>query len=203
MNFNPLDWYWIDETGRIYSSASESVGNEDSQVFQAWLTSGNYPTPWPRDEWGNQTDAALLDVVKNYGLVVGSSALDAAQQRRVATLTVICGAKITGGFASSALGAAHIYPSEIKDQINLMGSVTDSIMPELPADWQTPFWCRDAGGVWNWKMHDAAQIQQAGRDGKAHVVACQTTLATLNAQITAAKTVTAVNAIGWLMEIST
>ncbi len=197
MSYTPENWYWIDDAGRLYSSLVEALVEEDSAAFQSWLESGNHPTPWPRDEAGDQTDAALLEVIGPYGLVVAATAIDAARQKRIAALTRECAARIVGGFASSALGAPHTYPSDIKDQINLMGSVTDSIMPGPPANWETPFWCRDVGGAWNWKMHNAAQIQQAGRDGKSHVVTCQTTLATLNAQIAAAKTLAAVNAIDW------
>lgn len=129
--------------------------------------------------------------------VLPEQSVEEAREQRVSLLTAICAAKIIGGFQSDALGEQHTYPSDMKDQINLMGSVTDSIMPGLPADWQTPFWCRDEAGTWGWKMHNASQIQQAGRDGKLHVVTCQTTLATLSAQIDAAKTVAAVNAINW------
>lgn len=197
MNYDPLNWYWTDEAGRIYSSAREHIVPQSDKAYKAWLASGNQPTPWPRDDVGNQTDAALLAVVSGYGLSVAANAVAAARQKRSTALTVICGAKIVGSFLSSALGSEHTYPSDIKDQINLMGSVTDSIMPGLEDDWRTPFWCRDAAGVWGWKMHNASQIQQAGRDGKAHVVNCQTTLAALNAQIASANTVAAVNAIDW------
>ena len=123
--------------------------------------------------------------------------LDAIKAAHVDTLRVACEAAITSGFKSSALGSPHIYPSDIKAQINLMGSVTDSIMPDLPTDWQTPFWVSDADGLWNWKMHGAAQIQQAGRDGKAHVVACQTLLAALTGTVLSAKTPEAVEAVIW------
>jgi hypothetical protein len=197
MSYTPENWYWIDDTGRLYSSLAESLVEEDNAAFQSWLESGNHPTPWPRDEAGDQTDTALLEVISSYGLVVAANPVDATRQKRIAALTRECSARIIGGFSSSALGAPHAYPSDIKDQINLMGSVTDSIMPGLPANWETPFWCRDAGGVWNWKMHDVAQIQQAGRDGKSHVVTCQTTLAMLTAQIAEADTIEAINIIGW------
>lgn len=196
-SYDPLKWFWISDAGDIFDSERCLKIDSTDKRYLDFIEIGGLATPWPRDEDGNQTDAALLDVVRPYGLLIGSSPLDAARQAKVIELTHICGIKIIGGFLSSALGDEHQYPSDIKDQINLMGSVTDSIMPELPVDWQTPFWCRDAGGVWDWKMHNAAQIQQAGRDGKAHVVACQTTLKTLKPQIVAAKTVAAVNAIGW------
>lgn len=116
---------------------------------------------------------------------------------KIAALSVACEAAITGGFASDALGEEHQYPSDIKAQINLMGSVTDSIMPGISAAWTTPFWVCDTAGVWTWKMHNAAQIQQAGRDGKAHVVSCQTLLAELTAAVLAAATAEAVASVEW------
>ncbi|MDH0907382.1 hypothetical protein N5C66_00705 [Rhizobium pusense] len=124
-------------------------------------------------------------------------ALDVVKANRIETLRSACEATITGGFQSSALGSDHTYPSDIKAQINLMGSVTDSIMPNLSPDWMTPFWVCDAAGLWSWKMHNATQIQQAGRDGKAHVVECQTLLAELTATVLAAATAEAVASITW------
>lgn len=120
-----------------------------------------------------------------------------AKSNRIAELTVACETAIVGGYRSDALGAAHTYPSKIKDQINMMGSVSDSLLPNPPSDWQTPFWVSDEAGVWTWKMHSAAQIQQAGRDGKAHVVRCQTLLAELTVSVLAATTAEAVTSIVW------
>lgn len=115
----------------------------------------------------------------------------------IASLTASCAAAIVGGYQSSALGAAYAYPSGITDQINLMGSVTASLLPGLEADWTTPFWCADANGDWAFRDHTAAQIQQAGSDGKAHVVNCQATLLTLSGQVMAANTKAKVAAISW------
>lgn len=123
--------------------------------------------------------------------------LDAIKAERIGILRAACEAQILGGFVSEALGAVHTYPSDLKAQINLMGSVTDSLIPSLPEDWQTPFWVCDEAGSWKWEMHNAAQIQQAGRDGKAAVVAAQTKLGGLTAAIDAAKTKKAVEAITW------
>lgn len=123
--------------------------------------------------------------------------ISAVKEARVEALRLACETAITGGFKSSALGVVHAYPSDIKAQINLMGSVTDSLMPDLPADWSTSFWVCDAQGNWKWEAHTAAQIQQAGRDGKAAVVAAQTKLGELTAAVEAAKTKKAVEAITW------
>lgn len=126
-----------------------------------------------------------------------TSGIAEAREAKLAVLSSACEAAIIGGFTSDALGAAHSYPSGITDQINLMGSVTDSLVPGLPDAWQTPFWVMDGDGVWSWKMHSATQIQQAGRDGKAHVVHCQTLLAELTVAIQSAQTEDEVDGITW------
>ena len=123
--------------------------------------------------------------------------IDDIRSSHIETLRAACETAIISGFKSNALGNTHTYPSDIKAQINLMGSVTDSIMPNLPANWTTPFWVCNSMGVWNWEMHDAAQIQQAGRDGKAHVVSCQVLLAELTATVLTTATAEAVASIIW------
>ncbi|AYM13054.1 DUF4376 domain-containing protein [Agrobacterium tumefaciens] len=120
-----------------------------------------------------------------------------AKLERIASLRAACEAAIIGGFTSHALGANHVYPSDIKAQINLMGSVTDSLLPSLPPDWQTPFWVCNEDGIWSFKMHQASQIQQAGRDGKVHVVACQATLEELTSRVDVASSIDDVEAIVW------
>lgn len=119
------------------------------------------------------------------------------QASQIAALSAACAAEITGGYQSSALMAVHTYPSGLKDQVNMLGSVSDSLIPDLPADWTTPFWCADASGTWSFQMHTATQIRQAGRDGKAAVVAAQDKLATLSAKVMAASSAEAVTALVW------
>lgn len=128
----------------------------------------------------------------------GSSlSLASVQASQIAALTASCAASILGGYTSSALGAAHTYPSGATNQINMLGSVTASLLPALPSGWTTPFWCSDSAGVWSFAPHTAAQIQQAGDDGKAWVVTCQTKLQALSASVTAAMTVADVQKITW------
>jgi hypothetical protein len=122
--------------------------------------------------------------------------LAAGRAAQIALLRTACDAAITGGYTSSALGSAHSYPSTPTDQANMAASVLASLLPDLPAGWTTPFWC-EAGDVWAFTPHTAAQIQQAGRDGKAMIVAAQSKLATLSAEVAAATTVAAVQAIVW------
>jgi hypothetical protein len=124
--------------------------------------------------------------------------LSAAQTKQVATNTSAAAASMVSGYTSSALGSAYTYPSKTTDQINMLGSVSSSLLPGLASTWTTPFWCAPvATGVWAYQNHTAAQIQQVGADGKAWIVSNQTQLAELNAQVAAATTVAAVQAIVW------
>lgn len=123
--------------------------------------------------------------------------LETLRTTKITDLTAACQAAILGGFASAALGALHQYPSQFTDQINLMGSVTASLLPDVPVGWVTPFWCVDEGGVWLMRLHSAEQIRQAGRDGKAHVLACQQVLDALVLDAGAAETAQAIADIVW------
>lgn len=123
--------------------------------------------------------------------------LASAQAAQSTLLSAACAAQIVAGFTSPALDSIHTYPSKATDQANLSASVLASLMPNLPANWTTPFWCADSTGAWSYQAHTVAQIQQAGLDGKAAILAAQVRLATLNAQIAAATTITAVEAITW------
>lgn len=120
-----------------------------------------------------------------------------AQAAQIGAITQACAASITIGFASSALGAAHTYPSGLTDQANLAANVVSSLLPGLPSTWTTPQLCCDANGVWAYVAHTAAQIQQVGSDGKAAILGYLTKKASLQAEIEAATTVSAVQAIVW------
>lgn len=155
------------------------------------------PAQYPTNEFpctGAQAQHAPLWQLVN-GVLVQS--LPAAQAAQIAVLRTACGAAITGGYSSSALGTVHTYPSTPTDQANMQASVVASLLPNLPAGWTTVFWCADTAGTWAMLSHTAAQIQQAGSDGKTWITAQQTKLATLSAQVEAATTVAAVQAITW------
>ncbi|MEI6002742.1 hypothetical protein H3V53_38285 [Paraburkholderia bengalensis] len=126
-----------------------------------------------------------------------AQSLDEAKAAQKAIVSQACQDAILAGFASSALGATHHYPAKFTDQQNLNASVVASLLPGLAADWTTPFWCADADGTWAWLPHTAAQIQQAGRDGKAAILACLTRNQQLADAIDAATTPDAVQAIVW------
>jgi hypothetical protein len=123
--------------------------------------------------------------------------LPTAKERKIAELTQSCEADIVGGYSSSALGASHTYPSTMTDQINMMGSVTASLLPDLGSGWSTPFWCADSSDEWSFQPHSVVQIRQAGSDGKAHIVNCQGKLQQLSAAVFAATTPDEVAAVVW------
>jgi len=123
--------------------------------------------------------------------------LASLRAQKISALYAKCDSVITGGYTSSALGAPHTYPSSQTDQMNMMASVTASLLPNLQSGWTTPFWCADASGAWSMAQHTTTQIQQAGSDGKAFIVAAQEHLAVLTAQVNAAADAAAVAAIDW------
>jgi len=69
MNYNPYDWYWFADDGRVFSSARQTTVDEADADYVAWSQT-NAATQWPRDDAGNQTDAALQAVLLPYNLFV-------------------------------------------------------------------------------------------------------------------------------------
>lgn len=129
--------------------------------------------------------------------MLASQSLEQRQADKIAEINAACQSAICLGFDSGALGATHAYPAKILDQQNLSASVLASLMPELPADWTTPFLCADAAGVWDFRAHTASQIQRAGQDGKAAILAAIAKNKMLADQVMAATTAEQVSAIAW------
>lgn len=138
-------------------------------------------------------DGALADTPKPSD----AELLAHAQVDKVAELASACKAAIYAGFSSSALGATFSYPAKDTDQQNLASSVLASLMPGIESDWSTPFWCANASGEWAFRAHTVAQIQKVGQDGKAAILTAMARNAALAAQVQAAESVDAVNAIAW------
>lgn len=80
MGYTPSRWYWLAADGRIYSSAKQAIINEKDKEFVSWKTDGNLPTPWPKDDEGKETDAALGKVLAAYGLKLFPPTLDEVKQ---------------------------------------------------------------------------------------------------------------------------
>lgn len=149
------------------------------------------------DTIGHRQLAAFLEDGGHIADEPPALSIESARAEKITALRSHCAAVIVSGYQSAALGANHLYPSGIVDQINMLGSVTASLLPGIAPDWSTPFWCRAADGSWAMRPHNAGEVQQAGRDGKAHVIACQTILDTLITSVNTASTVEAVAAVTW------
>ncbi len=193
-----------------------AVGQEVADSAPVTLANGTqYPWNFPKAEISGLIEVVLAGVPSaaeytvtgytiSYANGVATQVLDTVpvplsqiQATQIATLRASAIAAITGGYQSSALGAVHTYPSGMTDQINMLGSVAASMLPNLPAGWTTDFWCADSTGVWTYAPHTAAQIQQAGSDGKVWVSGCQTKLQSLSASVMGATTAASVQAIVW------
>lgn len=138
-----------------------------------------------------------ITVAETVAILNPAPTLAQVQADKFSALNTACAAQIYAGFTSTALGAAYTYPAKDKDQSNLVASVTASLMPNLPAGWTTNFWCADGTGAWAFRPHTAAQIQKVGLDGKTAIETALQKNATLAAQVTAAATVAAVQALVW------
>lgn len=145
-------------------------------------------------EWNLPEPQPTLEALSAAGTL---AALEAKRQEKLATLEASCASEIQSGFNSKALGSSHRYPAKTTDQSNLQASILASLLPNLPADWTTPFWCRDPAGTWAYRPHTAAQIQRVGTDGKDAVNACIAQKILLEQQVAKAKTLAEVEAITW------
>lgn len=148
----------------------DDPGNRDYQDYLDWVAANNTPTPFDtRTSLQVLTDAKLI---------------------QIQAITQACGAQIVSGFTSSALGAAHTYPSQLFDQINLIGSVTSGLAT-------IDFWCADNTNTWNIVAHTLAQIKQVLADAATIRMSYSTKLKTLTDNINAATTVADVQAVIW------
>ena len=80
--FTPTNWYWLADDGRLFSSTVQAEVAADDTAYTEWSAS-NRATAWPRDEEGNQTDAALQEVLATYGLAVGMDRRKAALSQAI------------------------------------------------------------------------------------------------------------------------
>jgi len=99
-----------------------------------------------------------------------------------------CQVAITAGFVSSALGSAYNYPCTLTTQANIIAASNHG--GSLVCQPQS-------GGPWALVVHTEAEATQVCADMAAHTQANQATYWGLLAQINAATTVAAVQAIAW------
>ena len=130
-------------------------------------------------------------------LITAAAQLQTYKDAKIAELSKACRASIISGFESAALGALHRYPSTETDQLNLAGSITDSLLVDQSANWVTPFWCADADGDWAMRLHSYAQIQQVGRESKKRVLKLMQHNAALAAQVQLAPDKVSIDHVTW------
>lgn len=108
--FAPRDWYWLASDGRVYASARQQVVDAQDPEFAAW-SAASRPTPWPRDNSGEQTDTALQDVLTAYGLWVDLVAYAADKRWRVETGGITVGGVpvATDRESQGLITGAHAY----------------------------------------------------------------------------------------------
>jgi hypothetical protein len=165
---------------------------EQGFIFMPWqgaLVLSGSPTPTCTYEWSDAGPAWV-----EYGDI------DTQRAHKAAAISSSCADAILAGFVSSALGDPHTYPAKPNDQINLAGLVMRSFYPSVGPDWARPFWCMDAGNVWAYRMHTAAQIQQVGDDSIDANLIQRGINEQLQAQIIAAETPADLAGIIWPSE---
>lgn len=180
---------------------------DDSGAIVAFYDSKDSPPPAGASVLAI-TDAEWQTCISTPGYTISGGALLAppaptdaellagAQATQIALLRASCSVAIVSGFTSSALGSPHTYPTQITDQINLMGAAKAGELATDPS-WTVSFWCVDGTGTWVYAPHTAAQIAQAFVDGAAQRMAYSTQLDNLTKQVMAALSPTAVQSIVW------
>jgi hypothetical protein len=171
----------INEQHTGWTLADDFVGTD------YWLADGSHHTI---DEVGISlpTNALTLEPLP---LFILSTAQLAAIQR----IKTACGAAIIAGISNSALGAAHSYPTAVNDQTNIIGLITESLLPGAGDDYK--FWCADGAGIWARRIHTKLQIQAVGLAVSAHIKAQQGLYEEKLSAISVATDQLALDAITW------
>lgn len=109
LRYNPYNWYWKDAAGRLFSSAARAVLHDDDAAYVEWLAGGGLPTPWPRDDQGEQTPRALDSVLAPYSISTGlSPALSELQANAILLASRSCAEVMTRlTMAGSPTGVAQ------------------------------------------------------------------------------------------------
>ena len=122
--------------------------------------------------------------------VSGIELLDAHKLQKIEFLKIDCTNAIQAGFASTALGEAHIYDSSLpQDQTNLLGARIAGI------DMQ--FTCTDNNGYKSQKWHTAAQMAQVYAAGMVHLQTQKARFYARKVAVEQASTIEAVEAVVW------
>jgi hypothetical protein len=69
-HYNIMDWYWLADDGRVFASARQLITDASDPGYLTFIEGGP-ATTWPRDDAGQQTNAALQMVIDDANIVVG------------------------------------------------------------------------------------------------------------------------------------
>ncbi|WP_296652897.1 hypothetical protein [Paraburkholderia sp.] len=180
-----------DATGAITGFYDDAIGMPPAGTLKLAITN---------DQWQACLASPGAYVVDTVAIAVMAAppvdptvVLASAKAVKISALQAACGAALVAGFASSALGAPHTYPSQKNDQDNLQSAVAAS--GGQAGAWATPLWCEDQTGTWAYTAHTAAQVAQVNVDWVAFRTAAQSKYAAAVAQVNAATTADAVAAV--------
>ncbi|WP_063685512.1 DUF4376 domain-containing protein [Bradyrhizobium stylosanthis] len=152
MIYDPNDWYWRAGDGRVFASARQQIVDENDAEFLAFKEV-QYPTDWPRDDAGGQTDAALQAVVDPYETIFVNEEYYAANRRWLVE---------TGGITSSAG-----VPLETNDRSKTM--IIGAGLAASSDSQLTTTWVGADGNFY--PLTNAQMIEQVG-DLQRHIDAC-------------------------------
>lgn len=176
---------FVESEGRFAFSENDNGGfrisSEDHDSLMAAQSTGKVIVP----------DAAGRPVCVDPSSLISLSLAQDLQCQRV---SAACAASLMAGFESSALGQVHTYGSSDSDQRNVLSAALAS--QEQAGSWTALLWCA-SNGAWTFAAHTASQVMQVNDDWLAFRQALQKKCADLIAQIKAAKTVGAVQALNW------
>jgi len=175
MIYDLRNWYWTADDGRVFSSKSQTIIDQDDDEFLAWLEAGGVPTKWPVDDAGEQTDAALQWVFDHAGAPVFVDLLAYAADRRWRIET--------GGIAFQGVPVA----TDDRSKLMLSGA---RIAAAADPGYETTWYGADGEGV----TLDAAAIIALSDAVLAHVEATFAAFGLVKAGI-AAGTITTVEAV--------
>ena len=142
--YYPPQWYWLADDGRVYSGPLQAIVSQQDPGYVAWIEPGRVATAWPRDLAGNQTDAALQQVLEQHDMFVNLNyyTVNKRWQKEQGGIVATAGfpiktndraqAKITGIYAASKEAPSVTTPFHAAD--NTVHELTAAQMYELNSD---------------------------------------------------------------------
>lgn len=157
--YNPTDWYWKkDNETQAFSSARMTMVPANDSGLAAHVAGHGSASRWPVDEAGQQTQAALQQVLEPYGLDAGLLAYASRQRWK----------KEVGGIE---VGGVNIATDDRSKQM-IMGA---RIAAQADEDFTTTWVASDGAIV----ELNAAQVIGISNAVLAHVQLCFSTFATV------------------------